>query len=174
MPREDITTPRVRQSEVHSDATKIEQRRPVDDADDRDEGDVILCDPAVADKEYQAELAFMEEPVTIRLEPSADPNAISVFAVWCNGKSAETFSNGRWNEVGWLPVGQVITVKRKILEIIVRTKLDTVSTQILNPDSEHPHNTVKRFTSAVHSFSVIEDRSKRGAAWLTEMRRRNF
>lgn len=160
-------------TELHSDSLPIEQRRTIASAADREEGDVILVDK-VADPEYLVELAFMEEPVTIRLEPSADRNAISRFAVWCNGTGAETFSNGRWSSIGWLPVGQVIIVKRKVLEIIARAKVDAVHTEVREPESERPHNAVQRFTSAVHSFSVLEDRNPRGAAWLGEMRRRNF
>jgi hypothetical protein len=173
MPREDIVTARGPKPELHSDDIKIDQRRPLADLGDRD-GDVILADPSVAHSDYLAELAFMEEPVTIRLEPSADRNAISRFAVWVNGAGAEVFQRGRWEAIGWLPVGQVIIVKRKVLEVIVRTKIDTLHTEVRNPDSETPFNTEQRFTSAVHSFSVIEDKSPRGAAWLTEMRRRNF
>jgi hypothetical protein len=71
------------------------------------------------------ELAFMEEPGVIRLEPSADRNVISVFVVWVNGRNAEIFRNGQWFEIGRLPVGEVTTVRRKVLEVIVRTKLDT-------------------------------------------------
>jgi hypothetical protein len=161
--------------ELHSDNIAIEQRPPVDDLADR-EGDVIMVDPSVASKDYAAELAFMDEPVTIRLEPSSDRNAIAVFPVWVNGRQAEIFQNGRWIEVGWLPVGREITVKRKVLEVIVRAKIDTVNTPSSDELAMHanPDNKVRRFTSAVHSFSVIEDKSPRGAAWLSEMRRRNF
>jgi hypothetical protein len=157
--------------EIHSDDIKIEQRPAVDPANY--DGDVILAD-RVIDTDYADELAFMEEPVTIRLEPSAERNAVAVFPVWVNGKGAEILLNGRWSEVGWLPTGRVITVKRKVLEVIVRTKIDTVRTEIREPESEHPHNKIERFTSAVHSFSILEDRNPKGIAWMTELRRRNM
>jgi len=159
--------------ELHSDKLPIEQR-PIPPDPDTYDGDVILVDAALATKDYKDALAFMEEPVTIRLEPSADRNAISRFAVWVNGQKAEIFQNGKWFAIGWLPVGQPIIIKRKYLEVIVRTKLDTVHTEVRNPDSEHPFNTEQRFTSAVHSFSIIEDKNPKGVAWLTEMRRRNY
>lgn len=181
MPREDITSgarapdgrPSARAREVHSDDIAIDQRPTAADLGDRG-GDVILVDASLANADYLAELAFMDEPVTIRLEPSADKNAISRFVVWVNGEGAQIFQNGRWIAMAWLPVGVVITVKRKVLEVIIRTKIDTVHTEIRNPDSEQPMNTEQRFTSAVHSFSVIEDKSPRGVAWIQEMRRRNF
>jgi hypothetical protein len=159
--------------ELHSDTLKIEQRPVAPDLADRD-GDVILVDTSLASKDYLAELAFFEEPVTIRLEPSADQNAVMSFVVWVNGKGAEIFEQGRWRSIAWLPVGRPIIVKRKVLEVIARTKHDTIHTEIRHPESERPENIEQRFTSAVASFSVIEDRNPRGAPWLTEMRRRNF
>ena len=56
----------------------------------------------------------------------------------------------------------------------IRAKVDTVMTKILEQDSERPNNVVQRFTSPVHSFSIIEDRNPRGAAWVSELRRRNL
>jgi hypothetical protein len=41
-------------------------------------------------------------------------------------------------------------------------------------DSERPNNIVNRFTSPVHSYSIVEDRNPRGAAWVTELTRRNL
>jgi hypothetical protein len=173
MPRVAITARRRSKREVHSDDTEIEQRRTPANAAERDEGDVIQVD-RIGAKDYLAELAFMEEPVRIRLEPSTDKNAICKFVVYVNGQGAEILLNGKWLSIGWLPVGQEITVKRKVLEVIVRTKIDTIHTEVRNKDSDQPFNTEQRFTSAVHSFSVIEDKSPRGAAWLSEMRRRNW
>jgi hypothetical protein len=94
--------------------------------------------------------------------------------VWCNGRGAEILINDRWRECAYLPVGQVITTKRKYLEIIIRAKVDTVHTEIRNMDSERPDNRVQRFTSPVSSFSIIEDRNPKGAAWVSEIRRRNL
>ena len=159
--------------EIHSEDMPIDQRPIPEDLGDRD-GDVILTDRAVANDDFVKELAFMDEAVTIRLEPSADRNAITVFPVWINGQGAEIFQNGRWQPICWLPVGQAITIKRKVLEVIARTKIDNIQTEIQNEEADRPHNTQHRFTSSVHAFSVLEDNSPRGHAWLTEVRRRNF
>jgi len=123
---------------------------------------------------YLDELAFMEEAVTIRLEPSSDKNAATAFPIWVNGKMAEVYQNGRWDEIGYLPVGRTLTVRRKVLEVIVRAKVDTVHTEIRDMDSERPNNVAQRFTSPVHSFSILEDRNPRGPAWVQELRRRNL
>lgn len=159
--------------ELHSDSMKIEQRDPISDMSDY-EGDVILVDPSIAHKEYADALAFMEEPVQITLEASAEKNAAGAFPCWCNGKPAEVFQNGRWDEIGYLPVGRALIVRRKILEIIIRAKTDTVHTRIIGENSDSPNNVVNRFTSPVHSFSILEDRNPRGAAWAIELRRRNL
>ena len=157
--------------ELHSSTLPIEQMPPILDHANY-EGDIILVDSTIADKDYLNELAFMEEAVTIRLEPSSDRNAAMAFPVWVNGKPAEVFQNGRWYEVGYLPVAQVITVRRKVLENIIRAKIDTIHTNV--SDGNDPNNVMQRFTSPVHSFSIIEDRNPKGPAWVTEIRRRNL
>lgn len=163
--------------ELHSDQLPPVQQMPdITDPDSYD-GDIVLVDPEVTKKlrkDYLDELAFMEEPIQIRLEPSSDKNAADRFPIWCNGKRAEVFQNGRWEEIGYLPVGMTLTVKRKVVEIIVRTKVDTVHTKIQEMDSDRPHNVIQRFTSPVHSFSIIEDRNPRGAMWIQELRRRSY
>ena len=150
----------------------IDQPEPIPNPATYD-GDVVLTE-RTHQQDYLDELAFNEEPVTIRLEPSSDKNAAGAFPIWVNGKPAEVFQFGRWDEIGYLPVGRVLTVKRKVLEVIIRAKVDTVHTQIQEMDSERPNNVIQRFTSPVHSFSIIEDRNPRGAAWVTELRRRNL
>jgi len=161
--------------ELHSDTLPpIGQKPPISDNPDEYDGDIVLVDPGVAAKDYADELAFMEEPVTIRIEPSADKNAAGAFPVWVNGKAAEVFQNGKWDEIGYLPVGRVLTIRRKVLEVIIRAKVDTVMTKIIDQDGERPNNVINRFTSPVHSFSILEDRNPKGPAWVAELRRRNI
>jgi hypothetical protein len=159
--------------ELHSETLpKVEQKPPIVDTSAYD-GDIVIGEK-IGNADYLDELAFMEEPVTIRLEPSSDKNAAGAFPIWVNGKPAEVFQANRWDEIGYLPVGRVLIVKRKVLEVIIRAKVDTVHTQIQEMDSERPNNIVQRFTSPVHSFSIIEDANPRGAAWVSEIRRRNL
>lgn len=167
---------------LHSDSIKIEQKAdiPFDAVDqsgnrlplERD-AEIVVAQQLPSDG-YADELSFNEEPVTIRLEPTSEKNAATSFPIWVNGKGCEVFQNGRWEEIAYLPVGRIVTIKRKYVEVIVRAKLDAVQTEVSEPDSENPRNVIKRFTSAVHSFSIIEDRNPRGSAWLGELRRRNF
>lgn len=159
--------------ELHSDTLpKVEQRPPVADPSTYG-GDIVLTEQTHK-QAYLDELQFMEEPITIRIEPSADRNAPAWMSVWVNGKGAEVFMNGQWLEFKHLPVAQVLITKRKYVEVIIRTKTDTVATKILDQDSERPNNVITRFTSPVHSFSIIDDPNPRGPAWVAELRRRNF
>jgi hypothetical protein len=80
--------------ELHSDTLKIDQHAPITDTSTYD-GDIVLTE-RIESRDYAEALAFMEEPVTIRLQPSADKNAAMAFPFWVNGKHAEVFQNGRW------------------------------------------------------------------------------
>lgn len=181
MPREELISAstaapavaRMAARELHTGDMPIDQKPDISDHTEYD-GDVVLVDRGMIDMDYASALAFMEEPVTIRLEPSGDRNSVNVFPVWVNGKGAEVFENGRWREIGYLPVGQVITVRRKVIEVIARAKVDNIQTDVTDRESERPNNTIQRYTTAVHSFSVLQDANPRGVAWLTEIRRRNL
>lgn len=158
--------------ELHSDSVKIEQKAPIIDHD-KYEGDVVIADKPI-NADYLDELLFQEEPVKIILNPSAEKNASTAFPVWVNGKGAEVFQNNQWTEIGYLPVGRPLTIKRKYLEVIIRTKLDAITTFHEDSTVERPRNEIRRATSSVHSFSILEDRNPKGQAWAQEMIRRNL
>lgn len=158
---------------LHSDTIKIDQKPPIVTAKDRNKGNIVEVDGDL-NQDYADELAFQEEPVKIILNPSAEKNAPTAFPVWVNGKGAEVFQNGKWDEIGYLPVGRPLIIKRKYVEVIIRAKLDTVTTAHDDSNAERPVNRVNRATSSVHSYSILEDKSPRGRAWLAEMVRRNM
>lgn len=158
--------------EIHSSDIKIEQKDDILDHTAYD-GDVVLVDEPL-NKDWADALLFNEEPVTIRLEPSTDKHAAAAFPVWCNGKGCEVFQAGQWMEIGYLPVGRPLTIKRKYLEIIIRAKVDNIEADFIERMNQDPQNVVRRRTAAVHSFSVLEDRNPKGGAWLSEMLRRNM
>lgn len=166
-------------TELHTDNIKIDQ---LDDliGNGRDNSDLVDREPTIIQahqlpkKEYLDELAFNEEPVTIRIEPSSDKNAALWHPIWVNGKGCEIWTGGKWREVIYIPVGQVLTTKRKYVEVLLRSKTDTVHTQVLETPGEDPRNAIRRFTSATVTFSIIEDKNSLGAAWVEEIRRRNF
>lgn len=165
--------------ELHTADIKIDQKDDIV-SNGRDNSDLVDRDSEIVQahqlpaKAYLDELKFNEEPVTIRIEPSPDKNAALWHPIWVNGKGCEVWRAGQWREMTYLPVGQVVVVKRKYVEVMLRGKTDTVQTLVAEAPGENPVNTVRRFTSAVMSFSIIEDKNPLGAAWVNEIRRRNF
>lgn len=165
--------------ELHSEQLPPVQQMPDISGDPSDyEGDVIIVDRDLAKKmsaDYLAALAFMEEPVTIRLEPSGDENAAQWLSVWVNGKGAEVLLNKRWVEFKHLPIGEMLTTKRKYVEVIIKAKTNRITTPDMNQAAHvAENNRISRTTTPVNSFSIIEDRNPLGAAWATELRRRNY
>lgn len=159
--------------ELHSSTMTIEQKPPVLDEPSQFEGDIVTGENILGATDYLDQLAFMAEPVTIRLEPSSEKNAPTAFPVWVNGKAAEVFQRGRWEEIGYLPVGQPLTVRRSVLEVIIRAKTDQITTKHIE-QGDQVNNIITRFTSPVHSFSILEDKNPKGPAWVAEIRRRNL
>jgi hypothetical protein len=168
----ETVTPPVRRNrrELHMADINIEQKASIASIEDH-EPDVIFAEPDTS-LDYLSLLAFNEEPVTIRLEPTADKFASRWVPCWVNGKGAEVLVNGSWVEFGYLPVARPITIKRKYVEVLIRSKRDTVNTAVIERDNEDPQNMIERSTTSTALFSVLEDRNPKGAAWATELRRR--
>lgn len=160
--------------ELHSEQLPPVQQMPDITDTDAYDGDIVLTED-VLKKEFADALAFMEEPVTIRIEPSMDQNAAQWLSVWVNGRGAEVLINGQWIEWKHLPVAEVLITKRKYIEVIVRAKVNSITTPDMNQAAHvAENNKLARFTTPVHSFSIIEDRNPKGPAWMSELRRRSY
>jgi hypothetical protein len=161
---------------VHTDDIKIDQL-PDTSADLKNrEPEIIQCDPAVIDKDYMAELAFNEERVTIRIEPSSEKNAPTAIFCAVNGKGCEIwdYRRGQWVEKQYIPIGIEVTVKRKYVAVLASAKSTNVTTKHDDIGAEIIQNRETRITSGLCTFSVTEDKSPKGHAWLTALRQRNF
>jgi len=123
-------------------------------ADIRDNEELIVESNGL-DMVYFDELAFMEEKLTVRLEPSADRYSPKFIDVAVNGR------------IEWLEVGKPIQVARKYIEVLARAKSDTFITIAPNTNDENPVNMISRNTSQKYPFSVIKDPNPRGYQWLT-------
>jgi hypothetical protein len=153
MPRQAI------RKEIHSSETPIEQKRDVvkDPQAHRDEGDIVKGNPDALKKDYLDRLAFMEEAVTIRIEPGAEENAPQHVMLCVNGRGCEVLLNGKWKSFpgGWIPIGKVLTIKRKYVEVLARSKIDRIETIVPEPGSAEDKagsgGRVKRFTRQSHS-----------------------
>lgn len=140
---------------------------PDDGPIDREQIVIPVDKPLLSD--YLTDLKFSEDPVTIRVERSAEKHAPKVVDCWCNGVGCEAWINGRWLQLGWIPVGREVIIKRKYVEILARSKIDSITTQSDEPGVESPQNRIDRSTSAKVPFSVLRDDNPKGHAWLTRL-----
>jgi len=156
--------------ELHSDDVAIEQPPRIvltnDEPIEREE--VIIPVSRAGAAQYLEQLAFANDPVTIRIERSSEKFAPHSVDCWVNGIGAELFIKGRWVQCGYLPVGHIVTTKRKYVEVLARSKVDTLSTQV-EKHADHEDNIIDRHTSQRSPFSVIRDASPKGAEWLTAL-----
>jgi len=155
--------------EFDTSDVKVGQResRNLDEYDNDDEPLIALAE-GIGDSraEYNAALAFMEEPVTIRISKSSEKKAPNVMQCWVNGKGAEQFVNGKWMVCGWLPVGVPVTTRRKYVEVLARAKFETVSTRVVKHE-DHEENFADRTAGGKYPFSVLNDSNPRGVEWLS-------
>ena len=107
--------------------------------------------------EELAELAFMEEVVTIRMErPQLDTEkpvlAFGPFGV-----------NGREQ---WIPADEPWPIKRKYLEVILRAQPFAVTTDVFKPGDRDERQVINRHASRRYSVSILhEPNQQRGAEW---------
>jgi hypothetical protein len=106
------------------------------------------------DQEKLQMLAFMEEPITIYIQPTSDLQAEQTFMIG-NGGQQEVFKRG-----------ETKTVKRKFVDILASRKRTTftqerrMNAQGIFEDVQIPH------TALMYPFSVMNDPHPRGAEWL--------
>lgn len=131
----------------------------LEDLADR-EPDIIVADKSMASGDYLAELAFMEEPVTIVMHRGREKNAPTHEMVSVNGRNI------------WVQVETPTRLARKYVEVMARAQPMTVSTASgESPGDELAFNRTSRSLSAAFAFSVIEDKNPRGGAWLSKVMR---
>lgn len=145
------------------------QQKPVISGRDELESETIVAPNGPMHKDYMAELAFAEEPVTIRVEPSGEKNAAPMVDCWVNGRGCEVLVNGRWLSTGFFPVGVVLTTKRKYVEVLARSKVTNIKTKHDDATVANPQNLIERQTYQRAPFSVIEDKNPKGAEWLANL-----
>lgn len=146
--------------EINTGNMEIGQRPAIAMPDDgfivRENEEIAAIDSPL-DNDYFGALAFMEEPVTIRLERSQEKFSPQVVDVYVNGSPQ------------WIKVGVPQTIKRKYVEVLARAKPDAVQTITGSLNDENPQNRIERYTSAKHPFSVLRDDNPVGIEWLTRI-----
>ncbi len=155
------------QRELSTDDVKVNQR-PARNLDDPDyDGEVVSAIMDGRDQAYLDELAFMEEAVTIRIQKGSEKHAPPVVSCWVNGKGAEQLTNGKWMVCGWLPVNHPVVTKRKYVEVLARSRTDTITTDVVKREHDEDNLAIPN-TSTKYPFTVIGD-SARGNDWLTRI-----
>jgi hypothetical protein len=171
MDAKDAVTRRARR-ELHTSDMQVEQRPQIimpNDGPLDQSPEALLTADGPDFNDYADALAFAEEPVTINIGRSSEKFAPRTVHCAVNGKGAEVLINGKWCEMLYLPVGVPLTTKRKYVEVLARSKTDTVETNVVERDNEDPVNAIDRHTSLKAPFSVLHDANPRGADWLNKL-----
>jgi hypothetical protein len=120
---------------------------------------------AVLDKplenDYLDALKFNEEIIEIMLQPSSEENAAMVVDVYVNG------------EARWIPVGPVVPLKRKFVEVLMRSKPVSIQTDHESRDSGAKviNNKIIRNARAKYPLSIMNDPNPKGREWVNRIMR---
>ena len=98
----------------------------------------------------------MQEPVTIMIHESTDPNDVDLVEVGVNGRH-QFFMRGNPQ-----------TVRRCYVERLARMKKTSFSQNLDERLGEHM-NTMRQHHALRFPFSVIEDKNPKGSHWLRNL-----
>ncbi len=140
---------------------------------DPEHGEEIVVAEGPLNKAYQDALAFYEEPVSLRINPSSEKNAPKFHECWVNGRGIEFLTeDGKWRvnypgvAPGYVPVGVNFTTKRKYAEVLLRKRQDEITTDVQETPGQDPVNKVLRQNLIKAPVTIIRDASPKGAEWL--------
>lgn len=156
MARQAVNNPVTREFASEFSTTEVEPRQPVpfEDPDDRE---LVIADGSNSSTDYMDELAFMEEPVTIRIHRRAEKFPPSFEMAGVNGK------------IIWIPVEKPTTIKRCFVEALARamsTSIEHICGE--SPGDDLTFNRIVPTNSALFAFSVLKDTPK-GIDWFNNM-----
>ena len=149
---------------THSEDLPLAQPSPIIIPDlgmelDRQAESIVPADATALDKVYADALKFAEDDLTIILEPSSEENAPTVIDVTVNG------------ETKWIRVGIEATIKRKFVEVLLRSKPISVSTWHSERGAEVIENRINKNVRAKYPMSVIRDPAQgKGVEWMRRIR----
>lgn len=150
----------------------VPQRSPIDigHALENPADDIVLVEK-LPDTEYAEQLKFAEDPVTAIINSSSDPKAPKYVYCAIQGKGAEVWDekSKRWLEFKYIPVNRRLTIKRKYLEVLARSRIDNFNTREVTttPLANHDGYQLEAVTVQSSPFTVTHDPAgERGHAWL--------
>lgn len=145
----------------------------LDASQDVDRNRVVVADESALHAEYQSALAFAEEPLDVLINPPAsERNPPQWVECWVNGRGAEILINGQWVACGYLPVNRSLTIKRKYVEVLIRSKQTTYQTEHIAAEdakSTHVENHAIAQTNLRNQISVLYDANPAGREWLQRL-----
>lgn len=158
--------------EFHTSDAPVPQRKDVS-LDDGERGAESLVDIAgdlTHEASYMEALAFNEEPVTVRINTVTSGSKFpeTHVPVQVNGRGAEVLYEGKWLPMGWLPIGIELTIKRKYVEVLARSRPEDIETKHDDAIVEKPRNTVVRSQVTKYPMTIIKDTQK-GHEWLSRL-----
>lgn len=158
----------------YTDDIAIDQRAPI--VEDGDRENIVQADKSVLEDDYLERKAFMEEPVTIELGHGFGQNPPTAYYCSVNGRNPEILVNGHWKHLRdpFVMVGHRLTLKRKYVEVLARSKVDSVSTFHEEANVPYPRNEIRHSTAGLCNLMVIRDDNPRGGEWLAQIRASQF
>lgn len=127
------------------------------------------------DQRYMSDLAFMEEPVTIIIQGSAERSSFNCTdMISVNGRKAEVLVNNKWLPFGHLPKGRAFVTKRKYLDTIIRSKSDQILTETERMPDNEVMNKIGYNTYAMHTVTLLEDKNPYGREWFQRRMASNY
>lgn len=158
----------------YTDEIKIDQRSPIVDEDDR--GLIVEAPADALQEDYQAAIEFNEEPVTIELGHGFGQNPPTHYFCAVQGRNPEVLINGRWKSLKdpYVPVRTRLTLKRKYVEVLARSKIDSISTFHEEANVPYPRNEIHHSTAGLCNLMIIRDDNPAGGEWLARCRAPQF
>jgi hypothetical protein len=118
------------------------------------EPEFIQVADRMPDPEKLAMLAFMAEPVTIRIATTSDKNADQVFELTINGRN-EFFRRG-----------ETKTVARYYVDLLARQRVTGYTSVEKNDDKGEKYIEQVPNTALKYDFAVVKDANPMGESWL--------
>jgi hypothetical protein len=108
-------------------------------------------------REHAAALAFLEEMVTINIAETGDPNAENPVQLGVNGRQV------------FIRRGVDTTVRRKYVEMLLRSKPETINTRQVRDGDGDVKNFVDKRRALKYPFYVVQDDNPMGRAWMRKI-----
>lgn len=128
-----------------------------------------------AEQKYLGDLAFNEEWVTIEIHSASERDTANLTDfVSVNGEKPKILVNGKPVEFGYLPKNVPLTLQRKFVDALIRSKSDIVKTKVSHGQGGVTFNQLTRATHRTNSISLIEDKNPKGKEWFYRRLAQNF